>query len=132
MPVSRVAAAWSLGELSWPETEGLEKALGTVPHDPCFLCGFLLQEVAGGGLEARRGSEEAGPWVSALRPLPEGASLPPPLPPAAAQGDGGSATRHPWPAPPPRLQGPCGSLLPLLASPRQDVVLLTADSCLPP
>jgi len=46
--MSRVAAAWSLGELSWPETEGLEKALGTVPHDPCFLCGFLLQEVAGG------------------------------------------------------------------------------------
>lgn len=48
VPTSRVEAAWSLGELSWPETEGLEKALGTVPHDPRFLCGFLLQEAAGG------------------------------------------------------------------------------------
>jgi len=48
-------------------------------------------------------------FLHLLRPLPEGASLPPPLPPAAAQGDRGSASRHPWPAPPPRLQGPCGS-----------------------
>lgn len=30
-----VAAAWSLGELNWPETEGARVAApSTVPHDP--------------------------------------------------------------------------------------------------
>ena len=45
MPTSWVAAPRGLGKLSWAETVGLEKALGTDPHVPHCLRGLLPQEV---------------------------------------------------------------------------------------